>query len=120
MIDFEEVILNLFLRLFRDKGFEVATTDSGSRAIELVKNDGFKFVFLEYRIRDLDGLTTFRIIRGIAPEVKVIMMFAYPKEELIEEARKLGAKRLLTKPFDLRELTRIVEKDCQINNNAVI
>jgi two-component system response regulator (stage 0 sporulation protein F) len=111
VIDSEEVILNLFPRLFRDKGWKVVTTDSGSRAIELVKKDGFKFVFLEYRIRDVDGLTTFRIIRTIAPYVKVIMMFAYPKEELIEEARKLGVERFLTKPFDLRELTNIIEKD---------
>ncbi len=111
VIDSEKVILSLFLRLFRNKGWKVTTTNSGSHAIKLVKNDGFKFIFLEYHIRDLDGLATFRIIKGIAPEVKVIMMFAYSREELIEEARKLGAERLLTKPFDLGELTSIVEKD---------
>lgn len=113
VIDSEEIILNLFLRLFKDLGWRVTTTDSGSRAIELVKKDGFKFVFLEYRIRELDGLSTFRIIKGIAPEVKVIMMFAYPREELIKEAQKLGVEKFLTKPFDLKELTRIVEKDVE-------
>ena len=98
--------------ILEDKGYKVIETDSGYKAIELVKKGKYKYdiIFLDIKMPDIDGVKTFEEIHKINPEIPVIMITGYSVEELIQEALNKGAYACLTKPFDVEKILEVMGK----------
>ena len=56
-------------------------------------------ITLDVTMPVMDGLTTARKLFEINPNVKIIMLSAMGDEVLYDEARGIGVKHFLTKPF---------------------
>jgi len=65
-------------------------------------------VLLDFRLPDSNDLRLLEQIRRAAPAAAIIMMTAFGTPEVTEAALKLGARGVLTKPFDLQDLERLV------------
>jgi DNA-binding NtrC family response regulator len=65
-------------------------------------------VLLDLRLPDSSDLSLLEKIREIAPGAAVIMMTAFGTPEVTAGALRLGARAVLTKPFDIHELARVV------------
>jgi len=59
---------------------------------------------------EMDGLELLKTLKGIRPEVMVILMTAYGSIETAVEAMRLGANDYITKPVDLNELLIHISK----------
>src|SRR4030095_16537471 len=59
---------------------------------------------------DGDGLTILRQVKEQTPDALVILMTAFSTVENAVEAMKLGAYHYVNKPFNLDEVTMLVEK----------
>ena len=70
--------------------------------------DGVCVVVLDLRLPDSQDLGLLRHIRRIAPRCHVIIMTAYGTPELVDEALRDGAFRVVDKPFDLDLMIGIV------------
>lgn len=83
----------------------VTTCESGREAIELIKvrnqDAPFHFVFMDWKMPELDGIETTRIIQS-DPNIKqvptFIMVTAFKREEAIIAASDIKLKAFLTKP----------------------
>src|SRR5262245_2823332 len=65
---------------------------------------------LDFKLPDKDGLHVLRAIKEQSPETLVILMTAFSTVENAVEAMKLGAYHYINKPFNLDEVTLLVEK----------
>lgn len=86
------------------KGFEAIPAYTGEEAVAKVTTERPGCVLTDIKMPGIDGVETLRAIREAAPDVPVLLMSAYATEEQEEEARRLGAYALLSKPLDIQGL----------------
>jgi len=65
-------------------------------------------VLLDFRLPDSNDLGLLAKIRQLVPDTSVIMMTAFGTPEVTAGALKLGASRVLNKPFNMHELEAVV------------
>jgi len=65
-------------------------------------------ILLDLRLPDSSDLRLLERIRTIAPAAAVVIMTAFGTSEITSNALKLGARAVLTKPFDMQDLERVV------------
>lgn len=87
-----------------DAGFEVMLAMSGREGVDKFRNDPTDLVLSDLVLPDVDGIEVMRQIRGIAPEVPVLIMTAYGSVESSVNAMHAGAYDYVTKPLDLDEI----------------
>jgi two-component system response regulator AtoC len=109
VVDDEPLIRwSLTERLHAD-GYEVLEADTGRTAIEKLP-EGVDLVLLDYRLPDTDGVSVLKKIKEFDQDVLVILLTAYASVETAVEAMKLGAYHFANKPFNLDEVSAIVER----------
>lgn len=82
--------------------FQVTVVSSGIDAIKEIgeKRDGFDLVIIDWRMPELDGLETSRIILS-EKQIKtptIIMVTSFGREEIAQRAHEIGIKGFITKP----------------------
>src|SRR6056297_2067814 len=115
LIDDDEGLIHFLSRFFERKGYSVATCADGPCAIEKIGAKDFDLILLDYKMPELNGLDTLNAIKEIEVKTPVILMTAYGTTELAIEAMKQGAYDYLVKPFERKDLTRIVSEALQVN-----
>ena len=91
------------------EGYAILEAGTAADALEQVSPD-VDLVLLDFRLPDGDGLAVLRRVKELSPETLVILMTAFSTVENAVEAMKLGAYHYLNKPFDLDEMTLLVDK----------
>jgi DNA-binding NtrC family response regulator len=91
-------------------GYNVEVAQNGLEAIEKIEKDVFDLVLTDLKMPEMNGLELLKTIKGIRPEVMVILMTAYGSIETAVEAMKIGANDYITKPIDLNELLIHISK----------
>ena len=86
----------------------IEAADAAAAIAELVKEPPPDVVLLDYRLPDSDDLGLLARIRQLAPAAAVIMMTAFGTPEMTAEALELGAREVVSKPFNLHELAEKV------------
>ncbi|MFO7838430.1 MAG: sigma-54 dependent transcriptional regulator [Desulfosalsimonadaceae bacterium] len=115
LIDDDEGLVHFLSRFFRRKGYAVTTCADGPCAIEKIRGENFDLILLDYKMPELNGLDTLTAIRDVEVKTPVILMTAYGTTDLAIEAMKRGAYDYLVKPFERKELSRIVNEALQVN-----
>jgi two-component system, NtrC family, response regulator AtoC len=109
IVDDEELVRwSLRERLLKD-GYTVLESGSVAGAIEKL-TPAVDLVLLDHRLPDGDGLTLLRQIKELSPDTLVILMTAFSTVENAVAAMKHGAYHYLNKPFNLDDVSAIVEK----------
>jgi two-component system, NtrC family, response regulator HydG len=91
------------------KRFKVSVANNGFIALDLVKKDLFNIVLMAIKMPGINGVETYRKIKGIRPEIKAILMTAYSNENLVEQAIHDGVCLVMDKPIDLDGLIALIE-----------
>jgi DNA-binding NtrC family response regulator len=92
------------------KGYQAAMAHNGPQAIEMVQKDGFDVILMDIKMPAMNGVDAFKQIKGIAPDIPVIMITAFAVEDLIREALREGAFGALHKPLDFDSLFQHIEQ----------
>jgi len=91
------------------KRFDVTTTASGEGAIAEVNRHTFALVLMDIRMPGINGVQALQSMRRDHPAIKVIMMTAFTRDELVEEARRASALAIVPKPLDLDFLLSLID-----------
>jgi len=83
------------------EGYEVATAESGEKAVAACRTDRFDFALLDIHMPGMNGVDTLRAIKGIDPSVRVIMITGYDTGTLTDQAMQAGAEAVFRKPLDV-------------------
>ncbi|MGM0452853.1 MAG: sigma-54-dependent transcriptional regulator [Thermodesulfobacteriota bacterium] len=115
LIDDDDGLVHFLSRFFRRKGYAVTACADGRAAIDTLGGQSFDLILLDYKMPEINGLDTLTAIKDIEVKTPVILMTAYGTTELAIEAMKRGAYDYLVKPFERKDLNRIVGEALQVN-----
>ncbi len=109
IIDDDPLICQGLSQALKDE-YEVVSTTSGEEALEMVKKEDFDVVLTDLVMPKVGGMRILKEIKGIKPEIRVIMITAYATVENAIEALKEGATDYIPKPFDLDKVQKVVKR----------
>jgi DNA-binding NtrC family response regulator len=108
VVDDEENFLTLLQWFLKQRGYEVVTASSAEDALGLLNGQVFSVALLDVKLGASNGVNLLGHLVQRMPDLKVIMMTAYPTVSSIKQAFQEGAARYLTKPIDLTELAETI------------
>jgi two-component system response regulator PilR (NtrC family) len=108
IVDDEPNIIEVLDIFLRDEGMEVLKSDSGMKALEILREKKVDVVVSDIRMPDLSGVQLLQEAKQLAPEVMFIMITAFASTETAIEALQHGAFDYITKPFRMEELRTII------------
>ena len=91
-------------------GYLVTEAGDAASTRRLVHDAPPDVVLLDYRLPDSDDLNLLATIRHDAPDAQVIMMTAHKTPEMARDALRLGAYRIVTKPFEVQDVAALVSE----------
>jgi DNA-binding NtrC family response regulator len=90
-------------------GHQVTEAEDAQSALRAIADDPDRdLVLLDFRLPDSDDLGLLAKIRQLVPDTPVIMMTAFGTPEVTAGALKLGALKVLNKPFNMHDLEDVV------------
>ena len=99
IVDDEKNIRRSLRGFLEDEGYAVDDAASGEDAIESVKKNFYRVVFLDVLLPGLDGIAVLKEIQKISPETSVIVMSGHASIEMAIEATRCGAYNFFEKPL---------------------
>jgi len=100
------LLIEQTLEELEDQGVEILTADNGEDALELIKSEKPKLVFLDVMMPKMNGFDVCRTIKrelGM-DDVYIVMLTAKGQEFDRQRGNDVGANVYMTKPFDPDEL----------------
>ena len=89
-------------------GYAVTTASSAVAAVRVVTQTRPDLVLMDVRMPGLSGVEALKRMRALAPQLAVIMMTAFARDDLAEEARRAAALAVLPKPLDMERLLALL------------
>ena len=109
VVDDEALIRWSLAERLKAEGYDVLEAETGRAALDKLP-EGVDLILLDYRLPDTDGVTVLRKAKEFDQDILVILLTAYASVETAVEAMKLGAYHFANKPFNLDEVSAIVER----------
>jgi DNA-binding response OmpR family regulator len=97
------------LRIILKPYYDIYTASDGLEALKIMQEHKIHFITLDLNMPKLSGIATLREIRKINTAVPVVMITGYATQEDKKQALLYGAKAFLPKPFDTKELIRVID-----------
>lgn len=96
---------------FLDLGYQAETACDGEEALKLIAEKNYGLLILDLKLPGQDGIEVLKKARKHHPDLRGIIITAYPSVDTAREAIKQGAIDYLPKPFELSELEKLVEEN---------
>ena len=102
--DDERAIRSTLKEILEFEGYTVSTAESGAEALKITAKENIHLMFLDIKMKGMDGLETLKKLRETGTEIPVVMISGHGTIEIAVEATKYGAFDFLEKPPDLNRL----------------
>ncbi|MGQ9713994.1 MAG: GAF domain-containing protein [Anaerolineae bacterium] len=112
VVDDEEDVRGLVTRVLRAEGYHVLQAEDGQRAVEVLVQckDEVDLVMLDLIMPRMDGVETFRRLREIKPDARVLISSGYSPDLEGQALLEEGAAGFLQKPYDMDQVLRKVRE----------
>ncbi len=124
VVDDEVGILDSLKKTLEREGYEVATTDSGEEALNLIRSRPVDLVLADIMMPKMNGIELLRAVKAISPAIEMVMMTAFGSVENAVECMREGAYDFISKPLKramvVRSVQRALERRALLNENRVL
>jgi DNA-binding NtrC family response regulator len=110
VVDDEVQVVNIFQDLLTQQGYLVESCDNGDDAILKVTTGKFDLVLTDINLPGVDGLEVIRAAKAADKDTCVILITGYASTTTAIDALRQGAYDYITKPFDLWETAKAIER----------
>ncbi len=113
IIDDDPQVCGLLKQVLEDEGYSVVTAANGQDGMNLHRANPADLIVLDILMPEKEGLETILDLRREFPQVNIIAMSGgneRAKLNLLDLARRLGARHTLHKPFQLQDFTAMVQQ----------
>lgn len=114
IVDDEENVRRMLATAFSLQGHETHCASDGKAALNLFSETQPDVVLMDIRMPEMDGIDALKVMRAQQPRIPVILMTAYAEVETAVEALRSGAFDYVIKPFDLDELSMVIQRALQL------
>ena len=101
------------LRMILKQNYNIFTVENGYAAIQMIQQTEMDVVTLDLKMPGISGIDTLKEIRGIDPDVMVIIITGYGTLKSAIEAIRYGVFDYISKPFNVPEIMCIIDKATQ-------
>lgn len=109
--DDEIDVLKPHIIFLESKGYEVATVNNGSEAVEMSAENNYDIVFLDENMPGISGLEALSRIKEDKPSVPVVMITKSEEERIMEEAIGNKIADYLIKPVNPNQILLTIKKN---------
>jgi CheY-like chemotaxis protein len=112
VIDDEPALVKLAEQHLQRLGYRVEGYTHPAEALMAFREDPQRFdlVITDYSMPQLSGLEVAQQLLRLRPDVVIALVSGYMQAADIEQARALGVKEVILKPFTMRDLSPIVQQ----------
>lgn len=104
VVDDEELLRESLTRNLKKAGYEVTMVESGTKAIEILKDNDYDLIITDLMMEGIDGLDLLKNIKEKNIEAMVIIITGYGTMNTAIDALQLGAADYMLKPYNRKEL----------------
>ncbi len=107
LVDDETIILDVGEDMLKTLGYKVFLASGGSEAIEIYKEnkDKIEMVILDMVMPGMGGGETYKVLKSINPDIKVMLSSGYNIRGEAAEIMKQGINDFIQKPFTMTKLS---------------
>ncbi len=120
IVDDEESVREITSMMLGDAGIEqILTASDGKEAMQLYKHRGneIDLIILDLTMPHMDGEETFRQLRLINPDVKVILISGYSEQSVQDRFAGKGLRGFLQKPFTSEKLAKVINDSFSLDQD---
>lgn len=112
LIDDDDLVRGLLTKALSKAGHKVAEASDGQQGLDLARAGSFDIVITDLVMPVQEGVETIMTLRRERPKLPIIAISGgVSRSKLyLDIAGKIGAKRILPKPFTPRELLALIEQ----------
>ncbi|WP_324207279.1 ATP-binding protein [Sediminibacterium sp.] len=102
----------LATKMFKKIGYIIEIANNGKEAVEMTAKYDYDLVFMDIHMPEMDGIeATQKILNSGKEKIPIIIaMTANAVKDAEEEYLALGMKDIVTKPFTIEQLRKVLEK----------
>ena len=104
LVDDDEWIRDSLTLYFDTEGCQMIAVETAEEGMELLKQQDYDIILLDYKLPGIDGLTFSRKIQEIRPDAIKILITAYKNKKVVSEAMNVGIQDLIDKPFTIKTI----------------
>ena len=109
VVDDELEIRHLLSQFLTEEGYEVILASNGEEAIELAERENPQVILLDILMPGIDGIETCKRLKAGEKTRFIPIIMATALWDRYMEAIEAGAEDVVTKPFNLTELSHRVK-----------
>lgn len=110
IVDDEAQIAEMILASLQANGYSAAVAYNGSEGLKRASAERFDLAIMDIQMPEMDGITALGEIKKIDPEIEVIIATGHGTMGTAIQSLRKGAFDYLHKPFELKELLKVVER----------
>ncbi len=110
VVDDEKIAIRNLAHILKKQGYDVTTSQSGARALQLLEEQEFDLVLTDLKMPRVDGLQVLRRARSLYPDTEVIMITGYATVDSAIDAMKAGAYHYISKPYKIDAVRNMVDE----------
>ncbi len=112
LVDDEEVLRNVALRMLQRLGYDVECAADGAAAVARLASDnhGVDVVLLDGNMPRMSGMEAARIIHARHPSLPLVFASGYFDPRVNERPSEWGFREVIVKPYTLDQLSRAVAR----------
>ena len=110
VVDNDTSIVWVLEHALTDEGYTVDTASNGREALDRIAERDYPVAIMDIMMPVMDGLTALQEIITLKRPPEVVMITAHSTMENTVEAMKIGAFDFIVKPFDIDEISGLVER----------
>jgi len=107
--DDEEIMRDVLSTLLSSESYKVDLAETGSQALDMIRDKDYSVVLLDLMMPDLDGIGVLEELKKAENSPVAVVLTAFASIDKAVKATKLGAFDFITKPFKNDELLLAVK-----------
>jgi two-component system cell cycle sensor histidine kinase/response regulator CckA len=115
VVDDEEMVRRLAVRILLNEGYVVLEATSGEEAVRLLQRGAHRIscVLTDLAMPGIGGRKLGETIGRSWPKVRVVYMSGFPAKRMIDEGALDPSQLFLQKPFTSAQLARVMRAVCE-------
>ncbi|MFC1839362.1 response regulator [Thermodesulfobacteriota bacterium] len=105
--------------VMNEGGYNVDLARTGQAALNAFGEDDFDLLVADLRLPDIDGMEVIERVKGIHPDIKVIIITGFPSVSSAVKAVKMGVSDFLRKPFTSDEFLAAVSDAMKVKKPSI-
>jgi DNA-binding response OmpR family regulator len=112
-VDDEIEMLRPHIIFLEQKGYDVATSNNGEDALEMIMSGTYDIIFLDENMPGLTGIETLERIKAVYPNLPVVMITKSEEESIMEDAIGSNISDYLIKPVKPNQILLSLKKNLE-------